>query len=65
MDNAKSFTPAEVKDIVRVLRATGKLQPDELAAMELLCSLLRWVAASPDNHLEAVVQLYLRSISNR
>lgn len=63
MDSPKSFTAAEVKDAVRALRATGKFRPDELAAMELLCSVLRWSAATPDAHMDNVVQLYLRSIS--
>lgn len=58
-----SFTAAEVKDVVRALRATGKFRPDELAAMELLCSVLRRAAASPGGHLDAVIQEYLKTIS--
>ena len=63
LEAPKSFTAAEVKDVVRTLRATGKFMPDELAAMELLCSVLRRAAASPEEHLEAVVQTYLKTIS--
>ena len=62
-DSPRRFTAAEVKEVVRVLRSTGKFQPDELAAMELLCSILRSAAASPGAELASVVQSYLQSIS--
>jgi hypothetical protein len=62
MDSPRAFTAAEIKDVIRSLRATGKFKSDELAAMELLCSVLRSATAATDTHLETVVQLYLKSI---
>lgn len=57
-----SYTVGEIKEMIRLLRASGRIAVAELAGMELLAALLMWVETDPGAGFDQMVQRYLLSL---
>lgn len=61
----QGHTLGEIKEMIRLLRASGRIAVAELAGMELLAALLMWVETDPNAGIDQMVQRYLLSLSGR
>jgi len=62
---SQGHTVGEIKEMIRLLRASGRIAVAELAGMELLAALLMWVETDPNVSIDQMVQRYLLSLSGR
>ena len=60
-----AYTVGEIKEAIRLLRASGRIAVAELAGMELLAALLLWVETDRNAGLDRMVQRYLSSLPGR